>query len=821
MIGNIILGITALLSANSGQQFQEVVLDIPAGISEITADIEWNSVTLFSEDQSALPLIWYQKNDDFIPWQFLDEDETLQNDALELLFAGNARKSIVIKSEEPVKVMAHFFDTRISGETFLAKFEPFDDDSFDDPLTGLARTNRKPKFISRSKWGADEDLRTWKPYRGIKKFFRNSVPESKLVAKFLRPKIIQKKLTSGKKLTWPLEKSPEIKKFIVHHTGEYIDEKRNPKELMRAIYYFHTISRGWGDIGYNYVIDKQGNIYEGRAGGPQIVGAHTAYHNLSSIGISLMGNFNIEIPTKAQMDVLKLLIADHSNRFNVNPVGSQYFLGMNSFNISGHKDVARKGHGTACPGKNLHAMLPKLRVDSHLLALELRRKNPSNSRNYLAKSKYAPSFQRRILRNTKKLPEVSLAKMLNLKIMQRGDSSHLEIVLKNGTQDTWIKGTKLAIKEKPEGLLMSSFYATEKIAPNSSGVFRAKIKIKKTPNGKYKLVVTPKIKTKKPLQDISYPLQISGDKNLLTKKFDISKKVFTSTISNDYKVPPNERAKSLGPDIKVRLAFFNGNYGIVKGTKSVEIHGNGKKIATVKANEEIKIVPIDKNRKFKISTNTNNWEIEAPSFKSEILMIKNYDRGLGSIKYNKFREQLNFHSTSGKNFIVVNQLPLEIYLCGLAEEPKSEPLEKKHAIHILARSYGLVYSGTKRKFKTALYDLEDDPATSQFYLGYDWEHYHSEQKKYIEQTTGKVITYKSNAVIGPYFTQSGGESSDAWRNQYPWTQKQKLPHDEGLEPKGHGIGLSGNTARELAKEGKSYKDILKYFFNGIEIKKKY
>lgn len=820
MLGNIILGLTALLSAHSGQRFQEEVLVIPAGISEITTDMEWNSMTLFSEDQSALPKIWYQKDNTFIPWQYLEEGEVVQNDALELLFAGNARKSLVIKSEATVKVIAHFFDTRIPGETFVAKFEPFDDDSFDDPVTGLAR-KQKPKFISRKQWGADEKLRTWKPFRGLKKFFRNAVPESKLVARFLRPKIVKKKNSAGKKLTWPLEKSPVIKKFIIHHTGEYVDEKRNPMELMRAIYYFHTISRGWGDIGYNYVIDKQGNIYEGRAGGPQIVGAHTAYHNLSSIGISLMGNFNIEKPTKAQVDVLKLLLADHSNRFNINPLGNQYFLGSNSSNISGHRDVARKGHGTACPGKNLYAILPKLRADSHLLAIELRKKDPSNSRNYFAKSKKASLYQRRILRNTKKIPEVSLAKMLNLKIMQRGDTSHLEIVLRNGTKDTWIKGTKLSVKEKPQGLLMGSFYATEKIAPGSSGVFRAKIKVKTTPNGKYDLVVVPKIKTIQSIKEISVPLQISGDKKFLTRKFDISKNLLTSTFSTDYKVQPKDRGETNGPDIKVRLAFFEGNYAIIKGNKSVEIKSDGKRIATIKANEEIKIVPIDKNRKFKISTDTKKWEIEAPSFKSEVLMIKNYDRGLGTIKYNQFRNQLNFHSTSGKNFIVVNELPLEIYLWGLAEEPKSEPLEKKHAIHVLARSYGLVYSGIKRKFKTSLYDLEDDPATSQFYLGYDWERYHSDQKKYVAQTAGKVITYKSNAVIGPYFTQSAGESSDAWRRQYPWTKKQKLPYDEGLQQKGHGIGLSGNSARELAKAGKSYTQILKYFFDGIEVKKKY
>ena len=128
---------------------------------------------------------------------------------------------------------------------------------------------------------------------------------------------------------------------------------------------------------------------------------------------------------------------------------------------------------------------------------------------------------------------------------------------------------------------------------------------------------------------------------------------------------------------------------------------------------------------------------------------------------------------------------------------------------------------TKRKFKTALYDLEDSPKTSQLYLGYEWEKYHPDQKKLIKTTQGQVITYEKKPVIGPYFTQSSGWSSDAWQHQYPWTKAQELTYDKGLDQKGHGIGLSGNTARMLAKEGKSYKEIINYFFEGIKIEKKY
>ena len=49
--------------------------------------------------------------------------------------------------------------------------------------------------------------------------------------------------------------------------------------LLRAIYQYHAVSRGWGDIGYNYIIGQRGQIYEGRAGGDYVVGAHAAWNN--------------------------------------------------------------------------------------------------------------------------------------------------------------------------------------------------------------------------------------------------------------------------------------------------------------------------------------------------------------------------------------------------------------------------------------------------------------------------------------------------------------------------------------------------------------
>ncbi len=829
MLKGLILTVAAVLSANSGQTIQEKVYTIPEGVSVISADIEWNAMTMFSKDDGELPKIWYKKNGTWMPWHNFEENEVNQTNSLELLFAGNTRKSITIKSDETVEVVAHFFNTHIPGENLVARFDPFDDDSFDDPRTGLARPVSGPKYISRSEWGADETLRIRTFARGIKSWFRASVPEAKDVPKYLRPKVLTRKNKDGKTLTWPIEKNQKIKKFIVHHTGEYIDERRDPKELMRAIYYFHTITRGWGDIGYNYVIDKQGNIYEGRYGGPDTVGAHTAYHNVASMGVSLMGNFNIEKPTEKQIKVLELTLADHAVRFGVDPMGKGLFLGTNSYNISGHQDVARKGHGTACPGKNLEAMLPEIRKKVAYFAREINKNHGPTARDFLTKSKFAPKFKHTVAPKTKDLPVASLSKLLTKKIVQRGDKTTFDITLKNNGKSTWNKGMKLLVINKPEGLIMTPFRSVSKIFPNDSGIFRARVWVKDVPNGNYDIEFRPDVQLPEDYEgevpSFVYPLQVSGDRPQLTKSFKESVQRVSSRLRTSVIKPPVttvDLEEMYGPDVKVKLAFFHKNYAILESDSRVEVRSKGKHIGMIEKRTEIKVIPTGKNRSFKVISGDNEWNIVQPVFVTDgILKIKNYNRGLGKIAYNRFRRQLNFYATEGRGFYIVNQLPIEQYLWGLAEEPSHEPEAKKHAIYILARSYAYVYGGNKRKFKTPLYDLEDDPASSQFYLGYDWEYYHSGQKKLIEETKGKVITYNGRAVIGPYFTQSGGASSNAWHKQYPWTRAQKLPYDEGLEPRGHGVGLSGHTARKLAEKGKTYEEILDYFYDGIKVEKEF
>jgi hypothetical protein len=136
---------------------------------------------------------------------------------------------------------------------------------------------------------------------------------------------------------------------------------------LKDIYKYHTITKGRGDIGYNFLIDPYGNVYEGRAGGESVIGAHDSWNNTPSLGISLMGNFEIQQPTNAQIKSLIALVTALSKKYGIDPLAKTdyhiatteypYMKSKTNYRLAGHKDAGI----TSCPGKNLYAQLPDIR----------------------------------------------------------------------------------------------------------------------------------------------------------------------------------------------------------------------------------------------------------------------------------------------------------------------------------------------------------------------------------------------------------------------------------------------------------------------------
>ena len=158
---------------------------------------------------------------------------------------------------------------------------------------------------------------------------------------------------------------------IVHHTaGSNSYSASQSASIVRAIELYHVQANGWNDIGYNFLVDKYGQIFEGRYGGMTraVIGAHAEGFNVGSAGIALLGNYNSAKLTSAARSALVSLLAWRLDLAHVDPLSKvvrvsdgnpRYPAGrkvtLNA--ISGHRDTGP----TSCPGTNLYAQLPAIR----------------------------------------------------------------------------------------------------------------------------------------------------------------------------------------------------------------------------------------------------------------------------------------------------------------------------------------------------------------------------------------------------------------------------------------------------------------------------
>lgn len=172
---------------------------------------------------------------------------------------------------------------------------------------------------------------------------------------------------NGKDLAWPVQKSAKINKLFVHHTaelnkdqnGDGVINQTDEQIALRGIYYYHSVVRGWGDIGYNFIIGPTGTVYEGRYGGDKVVGAHAVWRNISSIGVSVMGNFEEETLSATQKSALAKALAYLSTKYSLDPTGTTFFYGKQTPTIQGHRDSDEAA--TACPGKDIYNQLDSIR----------------------------------------------------------------------------------------------------------------------------------------------------------------------------------------------------------------------------------------------------------------------------------------------------------------------------------------------------------------------------------------------------------------------------------------------------------------------------
>ncbi|MBV6702431.1 peptidoglycan recognition protein [Kitasatospora aureofaciens] len=164
-----------------------------------------------------------------------------------------------------------------------------------------------------------------------------------------------------------------VRVVFVHHTATATDYAcSDAPRVIRGIYQYHVQSNGWRDIGYNFLVDRCGTVYEGRAGGVDqpVHGAHTLGFNTDSSGIAAIGTYLGDAPPRPLLDGLAAISAwklgltsrpaDGRTQLTSASDASRFPKGtvVDFDAISGHRDAFK----TECPGGALFAELPPLRT---------------------------------------------------------------------------------------------------------------------------------------------------------------------------------------------------------------------------------------------------------------------------------------------------------------------------------------------------------------------------------------------------------------------------------------------------------------------------
>jgi hypothetical protein len=153
----------------------------------------------------------------------------------------------------------------------------------------------------------------------------------------------------------------DVTHLIIHHSAGS-NTNANYTQVVRDIYLYHTEVNGWSDIGYNFLISQDGTIFTGRdpANGDQdnVRGAHFCGANTNTMGICLLGNYEIAQPTDLVLRSLETILTFKTDKEEIDPLASSQHINGFLPNIAGHRD----GCATLCPGENIYRRFADIRL---------------------------------------------------------------------------------------------------------------------------------------------------------------------------------------------------------------------------------------------------------------------------------------------------------------------------------------------------------------------------------------------------------------------------------------------------------------------------
>ncbi len=223
---------------------------------------------------------------------------------------------------------------------------------------------------------------------------------------------------------------------------------------------------------------------------------------------------------------------------------------------------------------------------------------------------------------------------------------------------------------------------------------------------------------------------------------------------------------------------------------------------------------------------STSWLRFIPATPNAIMTVTNFDRKVtrgSSYTDNTFRNILELrHNTSKDRVWLINELPMEMYLRGLAETSNISHTEFQKTLITAARTYAFYHWSRATKHADEYFHV--DAWLDQVYKGYGQEARTPNLTIAVEATRGRIVTYQGATAITPYFSRSDGRTrswNEVWHGTVPWAVGVPVPCDEGKTLWGHGVGMSASGALCMANQGWVYNDILTYFYTGVDVEKRW
>lgn len=621
-----------------------------------------------------------------------------------------------------------------------------------------------------------------------------------------------REMSDGNYLKWPESIHKNKNKIIIHHTAmDYTDiltwGKEAAVEQIKDIYKYHTFTNGRWDIGYNFLIDPFGNVYEGRAWGEWVVWAHVSWNNTPSVWISLMGNYNDNVPTDVMLKSLVNLTTALAKKYKINPKSTvtyfkrstetPYLKEYTNYAVAGHTDAGV----TSCPGTNVYNLLPEIReqVAENLSQITLAsthvaQPKPIIDRGIIVADRYYSDETIKTFTLPIRWNNVSSCTTTDTSIIIRSCSvanGSLFITLEKAGI-SWLKtisavtdeGNKkfsfMVLRENDLDNLWSdihhSYMAKKWISPTSSSCNKISSKI-------YQSELSSLVQ--QPINVLLYELSVGYP------RYEVSCDGWCLIQADDTRYTWNSVI------VEVNNGFVYLNLPILEQPISPTI---------------LEI------------TSLNNW----------LVRVNNYTRkSYAGVARNSFRGSLIWKKDTIKllsswkyveQAVVTNRLPFASYMKGVAETSDSDHPEKQKTILLLAKMYALFYINGENNHPSipegVSYQAIDNPDMFQKYVWAGRESTSKTSPVLLNEIVDDVVLYNGYIPILPYFSCSAGFTRSAkekrWRSDTPYLQS-KLDFGACFDFSGHGVGLSGKWAQYLAEKWRTLEQILQYYYPGVEI----